>query len=407
MSVRRISILRLTWANLRYRPLTAIFNILLLAMGIAIILTLTHLNEQLDNRLQRDLRGIDLVVSGKGSPLQIILSTVFHLDVPTGNISLEEAETLEKNPLVAQAIPLALGDNLQGYRIVGTTQAYIDHYSGTLSQGRIYAQAMEAVVGSEVAKTQNLKLGETIIGAHGLVNSDDLHVTFPYTITGILNHSGTVLDRLVLTPVESVWHVHELPDPDDLAQVLYKRNHPGKELTALLISYRSPLAAAQLPRLVNESSAMQAASPAFEITRLAALLGTGRELLSAFGIMLVGFAAFGFFVTLYNAINERRYDIALMRSLGATRKRIMGFIMLEALGLGLGGAILGIVVAQLFLKIVSVWVASTKHVELAPIGFGWLEVNLILAALGLSVAAAIIPAVKAYKVNIVQELARS
>ena len=211
--------------------------------------------------------------------MQLILSSVFHLDIPTGNIPLEEAVRIENHPLVRSAIPVDLGDNYNGFRIVGTNTDYIKHYGAELSTGSLFTEPMQAVIGSDVAERYQHKLGDKIVGAHGLINSDDVHTDFPYTIVGILKPTHTVLDRLVLTPVESVWHVHEHPDEDDPEEVAYKKEHPGKELTALLISYKSPIAAATMPREVNKSSSMQSASPAFEVARLVNFMGMGSEML--------------------------------------------------------------------------------------------------------------------------------
>jgi len=237
----------------------------------------------------------------------LILSSVFHLDFPNGNIPLAEAEKLKANPLVQSAIPIALGDNYHSFRIVGTTHDYIRHYDGKLAAGRLYDAQMEAVLGSEVAEKNKLKPGDKIIGAHGLVNSDDLHTDFPYTIVGILQPTGTVIDRLVLTPVESVWHVHEHPDADDAEEVAYKKAHPEKEITALLIAYKTPMAAVVLPRLVNKTSSMQAASPAFETARLLKILGVGSDAVELFAGVLIAIAAIGFFRHLV----ERRQRPAL------------------------------------------------------------------------------------------------
>ena len=430
-----LSLSRLTSANIKFKPLSAIFNVLLLAMGIAVILTLIHLNDQLDRRFAKDLQGIDLVVSGKGSPLQIILSNVFHIDIPTGNIPLDEADKIKANGMVKSAIPVALGDNYNGYRIVGTNTDYIAHYHGELAQGSLFSDEMQAVLGAEVAEKHHLKLGDKIVGAHGLVNSDDLHTDNPYTVVGILNPTGSVLDRLVLTPVESVWHVHEEGHHHDDEEGVDEHHHDeanhheheevhdaheeghhhdddevdhheGKrEITALLISYKSPLAAAQLPRLINSSSSMQAASPAFEVARLNKLMGTGGDILSAFGVLLIVFSAFGLFITLYNAVNERKYDIALMRSLGATRGRIFGFIMAEVLVLGLIGSVIGVVLTQVFLRGTAAWIHAFKHIVLEPVAiFGAPEACVIIAALAISILAGLIPAVKAYRMNIVKTL---
>lgn len=398
-----LSLFKLTLANIRFKPLTAIFNVLLLAMGIAMMITLGHLDRQLDNRFTKDLQGIDLVVSSKGSPLQIILSNVFHLDTPTGNIPLSEAQKMQKNHLVKTAIPLSLGDNYNGYRIVGTNQDYIDHYQGTLQTGRTFHQSMEAVLGSEVVQKHNVKIGDKIVGAHGLNNSDDLHSNMPYTIVGFLAPTGTVIDRLILTPTESSWNVHEHPsDADDHASDPHAR-----EITALLIRYKSPLAATQLPRLINNSTSMQAASPAFEMARLSKLMGTGGDVISAFGLLLVGFAALGFFVTLYNAVHERRYDIALMRSLGAGKTRVFGFILYEVMTLAFVGTALGLLLAYIFGAVITAWIAATKHLVLEPVAMGAMDFYIIVTALVISLMAGLAPAIKAYRMNIMTTLVQA
>lgn len=402
-----MNLLTLTSANLRFKPLTALFNVLLLAIGIATILTIAHLEKQMSERFTRDLKGIDLVVSGKGSPLQIILSSVFHLDIPTGNIPVQDANKLKKNPLVKSAIPLALGDNYNGFRIVGTTPAYIEHYKGSFAEGRIFSTEMEVVVGAEVARLRQLKIGDTIVGSHGLTSSSDLHSDAPYTVTGILVPTGSVLDRLVLTPVGSVWHVHEEPDAHDHHDHAHEDSHADHEYTALLIKYASPMAAVNLPRLINTDSAMQAASPAFEMARLMKLLGTGSELLTAFGFLLAAFAAFGFFVTLSNAINERLYDLALMRTLGASRSKIFTLILSEALILGLAGTAFGLVMTAGFSRAASIYIENTHHIALEPSQFGITDLKITLSALALSCAAGIIPAIQAYRLNLTEILKRT
>lgn len=402
-----MNLLTLIRANLAFKPLTAIFNILLLALGVATILTLSQLDRQLHERMSRDLQGIDLVVSGKGSPLQIILSTLFLIDIPTGNISVEEADTLAKSPLVKSAIPMALGDNFEGFRIIGTTPAYTNHYGAKLAAGKYPAKAMDVVLGSETARATGAKLGDKIVGAHGLVNSNDLHSELPYTVTGILLPTGSVIDRVVVTPVESVWYVHEHPDADEKEEEAQDHSHHGHELTALLISYKSPIAAAQLPRLINRESSMQAASPAFEVARLARLMGAGSDLVSAFGILLIGFASLGFFVTLNNAINDRLRDIALLRSLGATRLRVVGLILGEALTLGVTGTILGAGLTFILLTIISTTLEKTHHISLSSGSLGTPEIITLLAALALSLVSAIVPACRVYNLRITDILTRT
>jgi putative ABC transport system permease protein len=396
--------LTLSFAYLRHKRLSSALNAITFAAGIAVIVALLLINAQLQNEFTKNLQGIDLVAGGKGSPLQLILSSVFDIDIPTGNIPLAEAEKLSTHPLIKSAIPVALGDNYNGFRIVGTNADYISHYNGELARGAVFTKQMEAVLGSEVAEKYNLKLGNSIIGAHGLVNSDDLHTDFPYTIVGILKPSGTVMDRLVLTPVESVWHVHEHPDADDPEEVAYKKAHPEKEVTALLIGYKTPMAAASLPRIVNSSTSMQAASPAFEVARLNSFLGMGTDTLATFGWLLMGLAGLGVFASLYNAMDERRYDLALMRSLGAGRRKLFALVMTESLTIALVGSICGLLLGHGLVEVAAAWLADTKHIHITGKLFLPEEPWLLLLGLLIGAASAIIPAVRVYRIDIFKTL---
>lgn len=394
----------LSLAYLRHTLLNTCLNIITFAAGIAVIVALLLINAQLGNEFTKNLQGIDLVVGSKGSPMQLILSSVFHLDIPTGNIPLEEAEKLTHHPLVKHAIPLAMGDNYNGYRIVGTNADYITQYHGNFTQGKLFSQPMEVVLGSDVANAAHHKLGDTIVGAHGLVNSDDLHTDSPYTVTGILAPTGTVLDRLVLTSVESIWHVHEHPDEDDHEEVAYKQQHPGKELTAMLISYATPLAAVSLPREVNKSTAMQAASPAFEMARLTSFMGIGSDTLQSFGWFLIALAAFGIFVALYNAMDERRYDLALMRSFGASPARLFRLVITESLIVSAAGVIIGILLGHGFTEAAAWWLKESKHIHITGTVFVPEEAWLLALSLVIAILAALLPALRVTRIDIFKTL---
>lgn len=411
-----MNITRLSIASLRHNRISNLFNVAILALGIAIIVTLLSVSEQVEKRFERDLQGIDLVVGAKGSPLQLILSAVFHVDAPTGNIPLAEAEKLKTSPLVQSSVPLALGDNYNGFRIVGTSEAYITHYHASLAQGKLFEKPMEVVIGSEVAKKYALKTGDKIIGAHGLNSSDDLHKDFPYTVTGILGMSGTVLDHLVLTQVASVWQVHDHPDADEAAEEAVKKPHGKKpeakpekerEITALLVTYKSPLAAATLPRLVNKTSSLQAASPALEMARLLKMLGIGSDIIRIFAVALVIIAAAGFFMTLFNAVKDRSYEIALLRILGATRGKIFAFIVSEGLILGIAGTVIGVILGHILSFLVGNWIAFSKNITLETGAFSLPELFLVAAALLISIIASMIPAFMAYRVNVVRVISRN
>jgi putative ABC transport system permease protein len=411
-----MNLLSVAVSNLRYRPLSSLFNITVLALGVAMIITLLHVSQQLEQRFAKDLKGVDMVVGAKGSPMQLILSAVFHLDVPTGNILLSDAESIKRHPLVKSTIPVALGDNYQGFRIVGTTADYVAHYQVEFAEGKIFSKPMHAVVGSQVAAAQKLKLGDRVTGAHGLTSGDDSHEDMPYEIVGVLKPTGGVIDRLVLTPVESVWHVHgdtaAAHEKDDHAHHKHDHKneeaakHQQREITALLVKYASPAAAVTLPRQVNSSSALQAASPAFELARLLKMMGAGSDAIRWFGMLLVIIAAVGFFVSLFNAINDRRYDMVLMRCLGATRGKLFSLVLLEGLMLGVAGIVLGLLLARGLLYLAVWWIAQSRHIILEAVSLHPYEIHVVLFALAITVAAAIIPAILAYRVNAAAVLAR-
>ena len=203
-----MNLLSLSIAYIRARALTSTLLVVLLALGVATISLLLHVSHQAEERLTRDARGFDLVVGAKGSPLQLILSSIYHMDIPTGNISVSEANRLRKNRKVAEAIPLALGDTYRGFRIVGTETSYIKHYQAELAEGELFTAPMQAVIGARVARETALSAGGTFAGSHGLSGGGEEHADTPYMVVGRLKPTGTVLDRLILTPVESVWQVH-------------------------------------------------------------------------------------------------------------------------------------------------------------------------------------------------------
>lgn len=391
-------------ASLRFHALSNIFNIVVLALGIATIITLLRVSDQIEDRFDQDLNGIDLVVGAKGSPLQLILSSVFHLDVPTGNIPLKDAEELEKNPLIKSAIPVALGDSYHGFRIVGTTPDYPRHYNASLSEGHLWTHAMETVLGSEVARRSGLTVGAHFVGSHGLTQGGEEHSDFPYTVTGILAPTGSVVDRLIFTDISSVWNVHEHHHDDDDD---HEEKSAGREITALLITYKSPLAAATLPRLINNTSSLQAASPALELAKLYHLIGAGSEAIRFFGIVLMAVAGIGFFVTLFHAASDRRYDIALLRALGATRAKIFAFMIIEGLILGALGTVLGIMLGHLMTWGIEVYIQHYRHMTLTNAAFTRVEFYIAFSALGVALAASIIPAWIACKTNVAALLARS
>jgi putative ABC transport system permease protein len=394
--------LQLAWTYLWSRPLGAALNLLLLSLGLASITFLLLVSHQLNKAFERDLQGIDLVVGAKGSPMQLILSGVFHIDVPPGNVPLKAVQALSQHPMVAGVIPISLGDSFQGFRIVGTSHDYITHYQAVLVQGQLWTQPMQVVLGATAARKLGLALGNTFIGTHGLAAGGHAHGDSTYTVVGVLAASGSVLDRLILTDTASVWKVHEdytAVDDEDRQIMMQER-----ELTMALVRYKSPLAAVSLPRYVNTSTEMQAAAPALEISRLLSLLGLGTDVLRAFAGVLLLTAGLSVFIALWSAVRERRADLALLRMLGAPPRKVASLLLLEALWLGVLAAILGVLAGQSMAAGLA-WLLQLDNSLLIG-GMVWPPelLGVPAVALAVSLVAAILPALGAYRVSVLELL---
>lgn len=442
-----MNLARLSLSYLRRRPLVAVLNVVLLALGVATIALLLLISGQIEERLDRDARGVDLVVGAKGSPLQLILSAVYHVDAPTGNVAVRDLLPVVTSPMVKEAIPLAMGDSYAGFPVVGTTRAYVALYGGRLAGGSAWANPYDVVLGADVARRTGQTVGSRLVSTHGLSEAGQGHAATPFTVVGVLAPTGNVVDRLVLTSVETVWatHAHEgdtghadtgpaadsvhagehadeghsedaeaVAAPDTVA--LAARPVAGgfdyaaaarerRDLTAVIVRYRSPLAVALFPRQVDAVAGLKAAQPSMELARLAVLLGVGADVVRAFGGLLMAVALLGVFVTLYSAIRERAYDLAMMRTLGATRGTLVAHVLLEGLLLAAMGTLVGLALGHAAAEVVGRMLAERQGLRLT--GLAWMpgETGLVVAALATGVVAALVPAWQAYRTDLARVLA--
>jgi putative ABC transport system permease protein len=382
--------LRLAWSYLAARPLLTALHVMMLSLGVATLVVLLLLTAQSERRLERDAKPVDLVVGAKGSPLQLILSAVLHVDMPTGNIALAEARKLAAHPMIAASTPVSLGDSYRGFRIVGTDASFLALYGARVAAGHDFARPMEAVVGSEVARRAGLAPGAELVAAHGLAAGGS-HAAHPYRVAGILGPTGTVIDRLVVTSLASVWEVHELHAAEA------HDDDKGRDVTALLIRYRTPLAAATLPRLVNSTTMMQAASPAYETARLMNLVGVGIDALRVFAVALMVTAAASMFVALMSALQERRYDLALLRTLGARPATLFALLAAEGVTLVVAGAILGLALGHAATEALGHWIARSNRWSITGLAWEPAEAWVILAVLAAGALTCLVPAIQAYR----------
>jgi putative ABC transport system permease protein len=394
--------LRWAWQFLWARPLAAALNLLLLSLGLASITLVMLVNHQIQKAFERDLAGIDVVVGAKGSPLQLILSGVFQIDTPTGNVPLADVQALQANPQVAKLIPISMGDSFQGFRIIGTTPDYVSHYGGVMAAGAPWQAPMQAVLGARVARDTGLRVGDSFTGSHGLGGGGHAHGQTPYTVTGVLAPGGSVMDRLILTPTESVWRVHEKDTALDAQD--QKILEEEREVTLALIQYRSPLAAVTFPRFINTATNMQAASPALEISRLLGLVGIGADVLRAFAGVLLLTAGLGVFIALWSAVRERRADLALLRMLGAAPRQLAALLWCEALWLALLASLLGLALGQGVAALLAVALDVDKSLSLSALSWPAELLTVPALALGVAAASALLPTWEAYRVSVLELL---
>lgn len=417
----------LVFSSLKSRWLNSSLSILLTVFGVVIAVIILQFGHHIHNRMTQDGKDIDIVLGAKGSPLQFILSSVYHIDIPTGNIQYSAAKRWMKHPKVKTAIPLALGDNWKGYRIVGTTPDYIAHYDGAFSEGRAWEKPFQIVVGADVP----LKIGQEILGAHGLSHGGHVHDDEHYTVVGRLSQTGSVLDRLILTSVDSVLKIHG-QDTNHLDQHDDHNHHKGHghdhgneqhhhdahdhhdghekakpaEITALLLTTRSPIANMNLPRLINRDTRLQAANPALEMARLTTLFGLGTKTFSALSALLIGVAALSIFAGLASSLENRMGDLAVLRAVGYSKKRVFKIIVTEGMFIVLMGLALGLVLGLYGFMIIAETfqplATSSAQLNITH-DLLWVIAAVILAGF----MASALPALRASRVNVARQLTRA
>ena len=356
----------LAYRNMVSKPMNLVFNLLLLVLSVSLVSFILELSKQINGQLEKNIAPVDLVIGAKGSPLQLVLSSVLHIDAPTGNIELKEAEKIMQHPFVGSAIPVAYGDNYKGYRIVGTALNYFDRYNASIDQGRFFDQPFEVVVGSAVSKKLNLKLGDAFFSSHGLVPAGkEVHEEHAFTVVGVLAPTGSVLDKLLISNIESVWEAHAHDDDEN-----EKEHHEEElEITALLVKFKSPLGLVQLPPMINQNTSMQAALPRFEIQRLEGFLGAGAKAINSIALAVLLVSGLSILLSLVRAVRERRKELALLRTYGVTTKGLFYLVLLEGLSLAVLGYLLGWLLSRLALFFASKQLSSNFGYTLEISGF--------------------------------------
>lgn len=383
----RVNTPRLVVAGLARRPLTWLFHSLLLGLAGGLMLAVSLVQTAAETRLQRDLGGVDLVVGAEGGGLQLVMSALLQADAPTGIIPARVWTDLARDPQVAAAVPVAMGDSVADVRIVGTTPAYADLYAGRLAAGHWWSGGMEAVLGAAAAQRLDLAPGDTFIGAHGEGPGAVAHADHPYTVVGVLAPTGTVLDRLALTSLDSVWALHAAPGHSHEHSHDPAHDDAPRQITAVLVDVRSPLAAVTLAPRLEAEPGLKVAQPAREVQRLNALLGGGAGLLRQFGAGLGVLAAGGFALALTAALLARRREFALLKALGARPATLARLVLGEGLLLGAAGGVAGWALGRAVMAVTAA--ADATPLALVPPPPGLADVLALLVPTGLGLVAAL------------------
>ncbi|MBX2928544.1 MAG: ABC transporter permease [Saprospiraceae bacterium] len=423
-----MNLLQLSWKNLTDKPLSMLLNIVLFALGVGLISLLLLLNTQLQEKFDKNLAGIDLVIGAKGSPLQLILSSMYHIDAPTGNISIDEAKAFLRpgHPFIEQAVPLSLGDSYKGYRIVGTNLQFPAMYEAVPAEGRLWEKPFEVSVGATAAAVLNLKIGDAFQSSHGFVMDDNLvhDDAEAFKVVGIFQPTGAAIDQLILTATESIWAVHDghsheegegAEDHDhsdhdhgdhDHSETKPLHEQTDRSITSILLRFKARnMQTLNMQRSINENTNMQAATPAIEIVRLRGLMGLGADALRVLALVIIGVSGLSIFISLFSSLKERRYELALMRVMGASPFKLTALILLEGLLLALIGYAVGILLSHIGMEILARAMQDAYRYTFTGLTFLKEEAVLLLGALGIGMAAALIPAIQAGRTDISTTLA--
>ncbi len=434
----------IAWNYLWNRKLTTGLTILSVALGVGLITSVLLLREETERRFVEEGQAFDVAVGAVGSTQQLVLSTVYFIGQPAGNISYDDYLHIKNDAEVAAAFPIAMGDSYRSFRIVGTSRELLTHdwtnritgeprNTYKLTEGRYFEAPLEAVIGSAVAEATGLRVGDQFASTHGMleVRGVEVHEETPYTVVGIMQPSGTPNDRAIFCPLDSIWRVHEheygtssltggvsigeLQEPsgeadtngdEPAASDHDEDEHHDKEVTSVLVILESPGMRFQfIPRIVRELEHVVAANPVEEIQALYnQLLGTARQVLLAIGYLVIVISSISILIGLYLSIIQRRRDLAIMRALGAAAGEIFGAVLIEAFWVTLLGIGAGWFVGTGLTYVLGAYLTQRYGFAISAFQPSPDMVSAYSAVLLMGMLAGILPAWQAYRTDVARDL---
>ena len=398
----RFMIVQLALKSLANRRMSALFTILAVALSVCLFLGVEKVRTGARASFEMTISDTDLIVGARSSSINLLLYTVFRIGDPTGGVSWESYEQIANAPGVAWTVPLSLGDSHRGYRVIGTTQAYLERYkyagdqSLRLSQGVWFVETDEVVLGAEVARALEYGLGQEIVLAHGVgAVSFAEHDNYPFRIVGILAPTGTPVDRSVHVSLEGLDAMHGLVETHE-DEDEHDHSHEPQQISAFLLGMDSPVQILRLQRQINTypAEALSAVIPGVALSQLWTVIGAGERALQAISVFVVLVGLISVLTSLSSSVNERRREMSILRAVGARPAHVFGLIVSETLILSLAGALGGFVIVHTLLMGLTGWVASQYGLSVQLAGPGLMDV---LTIAGVTIAGGVMGLLPAWR----------
>ncbi len=408
-----MTVIRLALRSLRNRWLTALLAVLAIAVSVVLLLGVEKMRTGAKASFANTISGTDLIVGARSGGIQLLLYSVFRIGNATNNVSWRSYQEIAKRKEVAWIVPLSLGDSHRGFRVLGTTQGYFQHYKYRrtrnlqFAEGKPFDDLFDTVLGADVAAELGYKVGDPIVIAHGtgkIVTAR--HEDKPFRVSGILEKTGTPVDRTVHASLEAIEAIHidwrsgrrsatRKVSADDVRTLKLR----PKGITAAMIGLKSKISTFKLQRFIAtyRREPLSAILPGATLYELWALIGTAEKALLIVSVMVVITAILGMITMILATLNERRREIAILRSVGAGPGTVIGLLISEAAVLTLAGVILGVAATYALLYALRPLVDSLYglYLDVSPLtGFEWLALSAIVAG---GVLAGLIPALRAYR----------
>jgi len=415
-----MAIFSLAWKSLLNRRFTALLTVTSIALSVALLVGVERLRTEARESFANTLSGTDLIVGARSGPVQLLLYAVFRIGDATNNISWKSYQDLAKHPKVSWTVPIALGDSHRGFRVLGTTPAYFDHYRYArnreleIIEGQRFSDLYEAVVGAEVAEKLGYRIGDSIIVAHGASDvSFTRHDDKPFRVVGILARTGTPVDRTVHVSLEAIEAIHvdwqsgaPIPGISISAEQARAMDLTPKAITAALVGLKSKISTFQVQRFVNDypEEPLSAILPGVALSQLWNLIGIAENALLIVSTFVVVVGLFGMLTALLTSLNERRREMAILRSVGARPGHVFALIMGEAGALTLLGVLFGLSLLYLLLLAGQPIIESRFGLFIAIGGLSPYEWSLLGAVVAAGFLVGSIPSYRAYRLSLADGL---